>query len=400
MPDLPEEPGVELPPPDPTRSRRVRAIIGCMVLLGLLMAMFNLGRRSMFQEIANALYGEQQSAASSDYQTPGDAVRWAMNLEDRLGIENFKDVYRRYGGDPDMTASNGCTILFLAINNGHDDIARFLVEEGADVNRSSDYPDDLTPVYAASFQNNPEMLRYLIAHGASVNSESSRQASPIEKAAEFEHMECLKILVDHGARMSFDNFIELWRYGLRSADYLKDSGAVFDPKTGLQADLSFLNRPAIVAMRHFDAILPGMTDKAAIALVGWEPTQVTKHPDPIGTATYTWENEDTTNLEIEIEDERVTEKSQHGLREHHSSSGEVLLQPRPSAIPGSQERLSTGITYGQTVEILGAEGFLAFTMGDGPTRLERHEWFVNGQVFRCIFEGGKLKRWEWGIDTP
>lgn len=74
----------------------------------------------------------------------------------------------RAGADPNVRQpSNGVTALLAAVKNGRTDIARCLVDAGADVNLSSD--NAVTPLMAAAVTGDVESARYLISKGAHLN---------------------------------------------------------------------------------------------------------------------------------------------------------------------------------------------------------------------------------------
>lgn len=68
------------------------------------------------------------------------------------------------GADVDLKVQ-GMTPLVLAVQQGHLDVVRLLVEAGADVNLREQYTG-MTPLEAALDREDEEMADYLIEHGA------------------------------------------------------------------------------------------------------------------------------------------------------------------------------------------------------------------------------------------
>ena len=88
-------------------------------------------------------------------------------LSDYIGLGNAKKLLDN-GADVDEAATSGptegYTCLMMAAGNKRLDIAKFLVEEGADVNAKS--ADGTTPISMAEKNDDPEMVAFLKEHGA------------------------------------------------------------------------------------------------------------------------------------------------------------------------------------------------------------------------------------------
>jgi ankyrin repeat protein len=95
------------------------------------------------------------------------------------------------------------TPLYLAVEAGYHDIARYLVEHGADVNALADTSNN-TAAVAAAARGEVEMLRFLLERGASANGVNRNTspgctdfyAFPLARAA---NAEVVNLLVDFGA---------------------------------------------------------------------------------------------------------------------------------------------------------------------------------------------------------
>ncbi len=80
---------------------------------------------------------------------------------------------------------------------GHYEMAKFLIEKGADVDSMNNYRE--TPLYAAAEKGHYEMAKFLIEKGADVNIANKNKKTPLYKAAENGHYEMAKFLIEKGA---------------------------------------------------------------------------------------------------------------------------------------------------------------------------------------------------------
>ncbi|MGQ0814933.1 MAG: ankyrin repeat domain-containing protein [Gemmatimonadota bacterium] len=93
----------------------------------------------------------------------------------------------------------GYSALMYAVRGGHLEAARILLDEGADPNVEANV---MTALDLAMFSPRPlEMLRLLIARGASLTSSRGYQASPLAFAAEQGDPQAIRLLLTKGARI-------------------------------------------------------------------------------------------------------------------------------------------------------------------------------------------------------
>jgi ankyrin repeat protein len=84
--------------------------------------------------------------------------------------------------------------LHLASSYGYMDIARILVEHGAETTTRSD--DGQTPLHVAASYGNLEISRILVEHGADVTARDLKGRTPLHGAAS---VQVARFLVEHGA---------------------------------------------------------------------------------------------------------------------------------------------------------------------------------------------------------
>ena len=92
------------------------------------------------------------------------------------------------------------TPLHLASGEGHFDIARFLVEHGADVAAKDQGAS--TPLHKVSFNGHLNLARFLIEHGASAAAQDRYGSTPLYSASLWGHLDLARLLVEHGANVT------------------------------------------------------------------------------------------------------------------------------------------------------------------------------------------------------
>ncbi|KID91648.1 ankyrin repeat protein [Metarhizium guizhouense ARSEF 977] len=125
----------------------------------------------------------------------------------------------REGADVNQPLATGFTALSVAADNNSPEIASFLLANGADVNRPTGsvtaciYADDLhvndlptdallTPLHLAAENGHADMARLLLDNGAQVNAASARGYTPLMLAAHNGHADTVSILIRSGADIS------------------------------------------------------------------------------------------------------------------------------------------------------------------------------------------------------
>jgi ankyrin repeat protein len=97
------------------------------------------------------------------------------------------------------SSDDGFPALGLAIFFRHPEIARFLVDRGADVNEPAQNPQKVAPVHAAAAAQDRETMRLLLERGADVNARQQMDYTPLHGAASRGDLEMAKLLIEHGA---------------------------------------------------------------------------------------------------------------------------------------------------------------------------------------------------------
>ena len=101
-----------------------------------------------------------------------------------------KDVNSQYFFDES-------TPLHLSSREGHTDIARFLLEHGA--NAAAQDERGSTPLHEASMNGHLDIARILVGHGANAAAQDQHGSTPLHSASCYGRLDIARILVEHGA---------------------------------------------------------------------------------------------------------------------------------------------------------------------------------------------------------
>lgn len=87
--------------------------------------------------------------------------------------------------------------LHNAAMNGHIEVAEILLAHGADINAKG--TDEASPLHTAVSNNQLAMVKWLLSKGANVNPRAAYGCTPLHSAARRKNVEIGKILLKHGA---------------------------------------------------------------------------------------------------------------------------------------------------------------------------------------------------------
>ena len=94
---------------------------------------------------------------------------------------------------------DGFPVLALAAVFGHEDVARYLLSKGADVNAVATNGSGYTALTGAVASGHAATAKWLAENGAEVNYRYAKGYSPLLAAAANGHLEIARMLVAHGA---------------------------------------------------------------------------------------------------------------------------------------------------------------------------------------------------------
>ena len=99
-------------------------------------------------------------------------------------------------------SDDGFTPLGLACYFGHEEIARYLLLKGADVNLPSQNNFKVYPLHSAAAANNLDITKILLEAGAEVNISQQSGFTPLHAAAQHGNVEMLILFLEAGAHVS------------------------------------------------------------------------------------------------------------------------------------------------------------------------------------------------------
>jgi ankyrin repeat protein len=97
----------------------------------------------------------------------------------------------------DLGFDDNSTPLHLASGRGYVDVARILLEHGADATHQDEL--GLTPLHRASQHGHLEVVHLLLEHGTDVNARDHSNWTPLHGASQDGHLDMVHVLLGHGA---------------------------------------------------------------------------------------------------------------------------------------------------------------------------------------------------------
>jgi ankyrin repeat protein len=145
-----------------------------------------------------------------------------VNQQNRIGVtplfvasqnghEEVCALLLSHGASVNQATDNGATPLSIASENGHEGVCALLLSHGASVNQATN--DGFTPLTVASQNGRPGVCALLLSHGASVNQATKDGATPVYAASLNGHEGVCELLLSHGASVTqstTDGFTSLY----------------------------------------------------------------------------------------------------------------------------------------------------------------------------------------------
>lgn len=128
-----------------------------------------------------------------------------LSIFDACAIGKFDDVTLLVFKEPRAVneySADGFTPLGLACYFGHEEIARFLVLKGADVNLPSKNGFNVFPIHSAVANNNYNIAKVLLDASAYPNVCQKSGVAPLHSAAQLGNIELIILLLEHGAEVT------------------------------------------------------------------------------------------------------------------------------------------------------------------------------------------------------
>ena len=121
------------------------------------------------QFLLNEDYDDYENPHNLQYKFLSDVYNLSREKNGLNKFEsNWEYLYKK--SDMELPDSEGDTALMLSINSLCSDIAKFLVEKGADVNAVN--KNKHTPLFLAVFSDDFDLVKFLVEKGADVNAKN------------------------------------------------------------------------------------------------------------------------------------------------------------------------------------------------------------------------------------
>ncbi len=128
--------------------------------------------------------------------------RHDLDIFEASAIGDLERVKSLLSDHPELAnafALDGFQPLGLACFFGHYDVARFLIERGAEINSPSRNPQKVMPLHSAAANRSLEIARLLLEHGADPDARQEGDFTPLHEAAANGQLELVSLLLAHGA---------------------------------------------------------------------------------------------------------------------------------------------------------------------------------------------------------
>ena len=125
-----------------------------------------------------------------------------IDLQEATGMGDIETVKSVIGQNPDLINSfsvDGFSPLGLACFFGQFEVAKYLVEKGANVNQPSNNPFRVAPIHSACSISNYPIAELLLKNGADVNVKQQAGVTPLHQTAHNGNLSLTQLLIDNHA---------------------------------------------------------------------------------------------------------------------------------------------------------------------------------------------------------
>jgi ankyrin repeat protein len=126
-----------------------------------------------------------------------------LHLASQMGHVEVARLLIEQGANATVKGKDGITPLHLATREQRIDLVRLLVEQGADVAAKDN--DERTPLHFAVREGSVDLARLLIEHGADVTAKDNARLTPLHFAIWEGSVDLTRLLIEHGADVSTED---------------------------------------------------------------------------------------------------------------------------------------------------------------------------------------------------
>ncbi len=127
------------------------------------------------------------------------------NVYELAALGEMDQIKQSLEKDPSLLnsyAPDGFYLLGLACFFGHNELAEYLIEQGADINQAANNELKVAPIHAAVAIGDLPLTTKLLDKGADVNKTQQRNITALHAAAMGGHIEMVELLLGKGADKS------------------------------------------------------------------------------------------------------------------------------------------------------------------------------------------------------
>ena len=117
------------------------------------------------------------------------------------GDQAAVELFLQAGMFVDTRSLGGQSALMGAAANGHLEIVKLLVQNGADLTLRESRTSELTPLLYAVMGGHSEIAGFLLAEGADPNAYNAHLETPLFVAATQQYVESVRVLLENGAEV-------------------------------------------------------------------------------------------------------------------------------------------------------------------------------------------------------
>lgn len=123
-------------------------------------------------------------------------------ISEKIKPENLTDIKRLISAGANINIKNtfGATTLFMASQNGCNEIVKYLINNNADINQTF---KGATPLWIASQQGHIDIVESLLDANCDVNNRIGTGETPLYVASQNGHLEIVKMLLKNKAEIEF-----------------------------------------------------------------------------------------------------------------------------------------------------------------------------------------------------